>query len=155
METHKLRFKKFEAQDFPKYKSWYQDADLNKHLGPAVDQEWLDSVMSQTDGCHYSVFLNGNMVAVLGIKFPHPKHPSYYLTEIAIKPSLRNRGIGSQVVEKLIKMHRLKPGQSWKTFINNKNSGAKRFFEKMGWVCQSNRPDKNNMLTFVYKTSMG
>ncbi len=119
-----------------------------------MDQEWLDCVMAETNGYHYSVFLEGELVAVLGIKFPDSKHPDFHLTDITVKPDLRNKGIGSQVLDELLKRHLLKPGQSWKTVVNINNPKAKSFFEKNGWVCVSKRPDKNSMITLIYPAQL-
>ena len=146
-----MQFQKFRFQDFPEYKSWYKDPELNKHLGPPPDQEWLDCVMQEKEGCEYSVFDNNKMVAVLGINFPTAKDPSYYITDIAINPGLKNQGIGSKVLDQLLILHPLKPGQSWKAFLNKDNQEARAFFSKKGWVCESKTPGKNNMLTFSYK----
>jgi hypothetical protein len=40
-----LRFSKFRKEDFPELQTWYEDAELNTHLGP-MDEEWLNCVLS-------------------------------------------------------------------------------------------------------------
>lgn len=145
-DMNSLRFSTFTTKDFSEYKAWYEDAELNKRLGP-MDDQWLDHVLHETDGCEYSVFRGKELVAVVGIKFPDPTHPAYYITDFAIKPHLRNQSIGSSVLRALIKLHKRKPGQSWKAFVDVRNSGAKSFFEKNGWICASETPDEHGMLT--------
>ena len=145
-----LSFAKFKATDFPEYRSWYDDPELNKHLGPPVDQEWLDYVIAETDGCQYSVFDDGELVAVVGIKFPDAVHPAYTVTDIAVKPQLRERGIGSQVIADLIELHKLKPGQLWAAFVSVNNPRARSFLEKRGWVCKCETPNEYGMLEFSF-----
>ena len=115
-----LHFAKFRREDFLEYKSWYEDADLNTHLGP-MDEEWLEYVMKETDGCQYSVFGDKELIAVVGIKFPNAQHPAYYITDFAMKPSLRSQGIGSELLTELTKRHPLIPGQTWKAFVHIQN----------------------------------
>lgn len=141
----KLRFSTFTAADFSEYKAWYDDAELDKRLGP-MDDKWLDHVMHETRGHQYSVFLGKDLVAVIGILLPDAEHPAYYITDFAMKPHLRNQGIGSQVLAKLMKLYSLKPGEEWRAFIDERNPRAKAFFEKNGWKCVSNTPDEHGML---------
>jgi len=99
-----LKLLKFKPEDFEEYKSWYKDVNLAKELGP-MDKEWLNAVLKEKDGQEYSAFNKENLVAVVGIKFPNTEHPYYFITDIAVKPSLKNQGIGSQVLQKLIELH--------------------------------------------------
>lgn len=147
---HELHFTKFRKSDFPDYKSWYEDAELHLHLGP-MDDEWLQSVMNETDGAQYSFFRDQELVAVVGIKFPDEKHAAYFITDFAIKPTLRGQGVGSEVLDILVKSHALKPGQTWRAFIDVKNPRAKDFFEKNDWVCNSPEPDEHGMLMLEFK----
>jgi len=144
-----LRFSKFLGADFSKYKSWYKDAELNMRLGP-MDDDWLKNVMDEQNGYQYSVFLDKELVAVIGILFPDTKHPAYYITDFAIKPNLRNKGFGSKILKEVIRKHSLKLGQTWKTFVNIKNPKAKLFFERNGWI-SSKEPDKDDMYTLELK----
>ncbi|MBI3336260.1 GNAT family N-acetyltransferase [Candidatus Peregrinibacteria bacterium] len=144
-----LQFSTFRVEDFPEYKSWYDDAELNKRLGP-MDDEWLSHIMSERDGCEYSIFRDRELVAVTGLTFPTIEHPYYIVTDLAIKPHLRDQGIGSAILHELMRLHALQPGQSWKVFVDIKNPKAKLFFEKNGWICESETPDKHGMLTLTF-----
>ena len=148
--TDRLTFSKFKAEDFPEYKLWYKDALLNRELGP-MDNEWLEHVLKETDGCEYSVFRDDELIAVVGIKYPVEQYPDYYLTDFAMKPDLRYQGIGSEVLQELMKLHPLKPGQSWKAVVNQRNEKAAAFFKKHGWSV-AEKPDKHGMLAMHYKT---
>ncbi len=142
----KLRFSKFKEEDFLEYQSWYEDADLNQRLGP-MDEKWLQHVMKATDGCEYSVFLDRELVAVVGIKFPNPQHPAFYITDFALKPHLRSQGIGSSVLRELLMDY---PSSDWRVFVDVKNPRAKLFFEKNGWVCLSGTPDGDDMFELQF-----
>lgn len=142
-----LRFSKFQKEHFPEYKSWFEDAELNMRLGP-MDDAWLEYVTRETDGCQYSVFCGEELIAVVGIKYPTAKHPEYYLTDFAMKPALRSKGIGSKVLRELLRMH---SDRHWKAFVDVRNPRAKTFFERHGWACVSNEPDTHGMLTLKLK----
>ena len=145
-----LKFIEFTAADFPEYRSWYEDPELNKHLGPPIDQEWLDYVMAWSDGCEYSVFDVGELVAVVGIWFPTAEHPTYTISDLAVKPQLRGRGIGSQVLADLMTLHKLSSGQSWAAYVHVSNPRAKSFLEKHGWLCKCEVPDEHGMLHLTF-----
>lgn len=136
----KLVFEPFRPEDFPEYKNWYKDGDLNQRLGP-MDDDWLKHILKEADGMEYAVRSNGDMIAVVGFKMPTKEHPAHYLTDLAVNPAMRGSGIGSAVVQELIRLH---PG-TWKTFVDEKNEDAKRFFERNGWKCISQKPDTDGM----------
>jgi len=144
---------RFTAADLPEYRSWYEDPELNERLGPPVDQEWLDCVMDLTDGCEYSVFDDSVLVAVVGIWFPTAEHPRYTISDLAVKPQLRGRGIGSRALAGLMRLHRLDPGQSWAAHVHVGNPRAKSFLEKHGWVCQCAVPDDHGYLELTFSGS--
>ncbi|MBI5156355.1 GNAT family N-acetyltransferase [Candidatus Peregrinibacteria bacterium] len=146
----KIHLAKFKEADFPEYKSWYKDADLNLRLGP-MDDEWLEHVTKATDGSQYSFFRDEELIAVVGIKFPNNQYPAYYITDFAMKPGLRGQGIGTEVLSELIKQHVLEPDQTWRAFIDVKNPKAKIFFEKNGWACTTNEPDEHGMFMLELK----
>jgi len=146
---NQLTFSKFKAEDFTEYRSWYKDALLNRELGP-MDDEWLEHVLKETDGCEYSIFRDNELIAVVGIKYPVEKYPDYYLTDFAIKPDSRDQGIGSAVLEELMRLHPLKPRQSWKAVVNVRNTKAAAFFKKNGWSV-ADKPDEHGMLALQCK----
>lgn len=158
MDTE-LDFKIFKKEDFPEYLSWYQDPELNRRLGPMEeDDEWLQHTLEEQNdpnnhgGCTYSIFQNEKLVSVLGIVYPDQEGPNYGITNIAVKPQLRSKGIGNLVLKKLIQLHPLKEGQVWKAYVDESNPKAKLFFESNGWRCDSESPEHNNMFMLEYRT---
>ncbi len=151
----KLTFARFAPEHFAEYQSWFDDPDLNRALGPQVDQEWLDCVMSETDGCQYAVCEAGEVVACVGIKFPDPEHPTYTITDIAVKPQRKGRGIGAQVLAELMRLHPCKSRQSWVAFVDEHNPKAKSFLEKCGWLCESEAADEHGMLEMRFTEHAG
>jgi len=152
-----LIFKLFKKEHFPEYLSWFQDAELNKHLGPLKENdEWLNYVireqegLTENKGCTYSVFQNTDLVSVIGIAFPDKEHPTYCITNIAVKPSLRATGIGSRILQNVRNLHLLKKGEYWSAHVDEKNPKAKLFFENNGWDCVTQPPQNNGMYLFVF-----
>jgi RimJ/RimL family protein N-acetyltransferase len=112
-----------------------------------MDEEWLEHVLHETDGRQYSVFRGEELIAVIGIKFPTAQYPAYYITDFAMKPHLRSKGIGSEVLSELVRLHPLSMGQTWRAFVDIRNPRARAFFEKNEWICTSEKPDEHGMLT--------
>ena len=147
-----LQFSKFKAQDFPEYKSWYQDEELNRQLGP-MDEEWLNAVLTEKDGIQYSIFHNENLVAVVGIKYPMKNYPFYCITDIAVHPQQKRKGIASHIIQQLIQLHPLKKGETWRAYVTPDNKSAQAFFDRMSW--QQITPEEealiDKMLCYIYK----
>lgn len=147
-----LTFSAFKKEDFPEYLSWYSDAELNLHLGPMKENdEWLQAVLGEADGKHYSVFGERKLIAVIGVIFPTPDHPEYFITDFAVNPILRSQGLGTTILHQLMQIHSLKAGQSWKAVVDAKNPKAKAFFERSGWK-SSEEHDEHGMFTLTLTT---
>ena len=143
----KFTFSKFSIQDFPAYQSWFSDKTLDAELGP-MDHDWLEAVLQQENGCQYSIFSQDELIAVIGVIFPDAGHPSYYITDFAVRPDNRNQGIGSKILTELLEQKELQSVLSWKAFVKKDNDSAKRFFTKNGWYLISEIPDEHGMLEF-------
>ncbi len=141
----------FREADFPEYKSWYEDADLHARLGP-MDDEWLTHVMKKEDGLQYSVFLDGALIAVIGLLLPNERHPAYYITDVAVKPSLRSKGVGSEILQQFMVWHGSETCRTWRAFVDARNSQAKAFFERNGWS-SSDAPDEHGMWLLEWTAS--
>jgi len=155
-----LDFKIFKIEDFPEYLSWYQDPELNKHLGPMEeDDEWLTYLLNQQkgltefDGCTYSVFQNKKLVCVIGVEYPDDENPTCGISSFAVNPIFKRKGIGKKSLQKLLKLHPLKKGEYWIASVGEKNPKAKLFFENNGWKCVAEPPENNNMYLFEYRNN--
>ena len=147
-----LDFQIFKKEDYAEYYSWFKDADLNEQLGPmkANDDEWLIHVLNEKNGCTHSIFQNKQLVSVIGIAFPDNDNPAYGITSIAVKPSLRSRGIGKKILKDVMRLYPLRKGQYWIVHVDSNNQKAKRFFEKNGWICVQTPPENDNMFLLEY-----
>lgn len=146
-----LIFRQFRHEDFQEYLSWFGNSELNNALGPMnKNDDWLESVLSQTDGIEYSIFRNKELLSVIGIKFPEARHSFYCITDFAVNPKFVRRGMGSEILARLIALHSDDSCNRWTTYINANNQAAQLFFRKNSWVCESEKPDSNDMLEFTY-----
>lgn len=128
-----LQFQKFTKEDYPTYKSWFQNKAIAKALGH-IDEEWLTHVTTQTDGIEYSVFLDDELVGVVGIQFPPPTtNPGYGITNIAVNPARNSEGIGSAILTKLPEALQLTDKQHLIAYVETPNLPAQAFFAKNGW----------------------
>ncbi|MEL6941792.1 MAG: GNAT family N-acetyltransferase, partial [Bacteroidota bacterium] len=76
------------------------------------------------------IFQEGKMIAVLGIALPTEESPCLVITDIAVHPKLRGKGIGKAVIHHLLQLY---PQASFKTFVDEKNINAISFFEHLEW----------------------
>lgn len=147
-----LDIKVFSKEDFPEYLRWFDDAELNLRLGPMKeDDEWLSSVLNDETGPTYSLFLDKELVSVIGIAYPDIQHPMYCITNIAVKPSLRGKGIGKEVLRKTMEFHQLEKDQYWIAYVEEDNTNAKLFFDRNGWKGVSNKHEESGMTLYEYR----
>ncbi len=136
---------RFDRSHFEQYLSWYKDPELNRWLGP-MDEEWLDAVMNEEDGIQYAIFDNDEFVAVLGITYGSEQQPFTVITDIAINPAQRRKGIGSRI---LAELNRQMPDiklDNWVVYIDPKNHKALTFFKKHNWIETHDLSESNDMI---------
>jgi len=113
------------------------------------DEEWLELVLSERDGAQYSVFDKEVLVAVVGIVFPDDEFPYYTITDLAINPGLRRKGIGAQILKDLPLLHPLKKNWRWRAHVSKSNPKALQFFQKQGWTISQVTDNENEMWTVL------
>ncbi len=144
----RLSLHPFQESNYPAYKSWYQDPQLNKALGP-IDEEWLNHILHSDEGQELAVFSGSELVAVVGITNTHKDYDFRAITNIAVKPALRNQGLGSQVLALLLKEVPLEAGEFWVAYVDYDNPSAQAFFAKEGW--QRIEEEGEDMLRFEFR----
>lgn len=132
---------------FRSTKKWFSDPELNLRLGP-MDEEWLNRVLSDRTGAQYSFFSSGKLVAVAGVLFPDAEHDCHYLTDIAVKPDFRWRGIGARVLSKLLMHSELRQAHKWRASVSVGNLAGLRLLESTGWQRLSIQNDRDKLIMF-------
>ena len=126
-----LKYRKFGRRDFDEYRSWYSDALLNEALGPAVDHEWLDYVLSDETGIQYVAILDERLVGTFGLVKPVPEFRFWALTDIAVNPEYRKQGIASTI---LAALPELTGTNQVVAFVMQNNKVAFEMFTRAGWL---------------------
>lgn len=147
-----LWWRKFERADFIEYRRWYEDAQLNRQLGP-LDEEWLEYVLHETDGVQLCFLRADELIAVAGIKFPDEDHPFYVITDLAVKPSLRGQGIGTETLSRLLQASEFNQSLCWRAFVMPDNLSARAFFLRCGWRCIALPSEQDEM--YIFETMRG
>ena len=127
------RLRLFEAADFPAYRAWYADAELDAHLGP-MDEEWLAFVLADQDGRQFSYLADEKLVAVVGVS-PDPDLDAWVVTDIAVDPALRGLGWAGRALTSLMRDEALGARPRRLAYVMSDNPGARRFFTAQGWRC--------------------
>lgn len=142
-----LSFRRFHQDDYPEYAAWFSDPELNRPLGP-MDDDWLAAVLLEGDlGEMWAVFLNTEMVGVVGAVFdPNHKLP-VGITEIAVKAARRRQGLAKAIFEKLLAEHQQRGLTSHMAFIRTTNRASRQLFQGLGFVAVS-EPDEHGFIEY-------
>ena len=105
--------------------------------------------MADETGKQYSIVQKDKMIAVLGTVLPTKTFPFLVITDIAIHPKLRGKGIGQKVINNLLKLY---PNVCFKAFVGEKNLKAISFFERLDWE-KAEEIDEDGMWAFTYAAS--
>lgn len=136
----------FKKTNYSTYKSWHKDHQLNKALAP-LDKEWLNHILHNDKGRELAIFSDAELVAVVGITNAHEDHDFRAITNIAVKPTLRNQGLGRNVLAMLFEEVSLEAGGYWVAYVDYDNPGAQAFFTKEGWT----RIEEVDMIRFEFR----
>ena len=127
-----FKIKVFQRTDFSIYQQWFDDPWLNKALGP-IDQEWLDYVLSTKEGAQYGVWQKEELIAVIGLVWGNKKHRYHTLSDFAVRPDLREKGLGVEVMNYFLQAVQLPEKLPIHAHVMPNNKGAFQFFSKLGW----------------------
>lgn len=126
-----MTIRPFTAADFDEYRRWYEDPELDEQLGP-MDEEWLDYVLADEEGAQLVCLENDAMVAVVGLAVD-PEADAWVVTDIAVNPALRRRGVGRRAIEAVMELPRFSHISNWLAYVMSDNPAAHRFFVSLGW----------------------
>lgn len=147
-------FRRFEAADFETYRSWYEDVELNRQLGP-MDDDWLKHILSsEDDGQQFAYLEAGALAAVVGVIW-HPDESAWVVTDIAVDPARRRQGLGRRAIEVLAKCPELAPQGALMAHVVPGNPGARAFFDRLGWQCTAEPTPEDDMFTFRCRPASG
>lgn len=127
-----IELRAIKREDWSWVTCWFDDAWLNKELGP-VDKEWLDCVLSEADGIELVAELNEQPIGLIGIKWSTAEHPFHTITDLAINPTLRGRGLGRSVLKAAMVRRGHPNTDKWITFTAEDNDSPARLLLSMGW----------------------
>jgi len=143
----RLSFREFQASDFPEYKSWFQDEQLDAALGP-MDEEWLAYILQDQKGAEFAVRAGSELVAVVGVTRMAEQAGYEVITDFAVKPALRGTGVGSKVLLQLLEEIPLRESQYWVAYVERTNDVAQHFFTRHGW-----RRVEEDMIRYEYRVT--
>lgn len=124
----------FVAPDWAWTVEWFRDDAINAALGP-LDQEWLDAVLSDEGTVQLVVETEGTPVGLVGIAWD-PNGDAHVITDIAVTPRTRRRGLGKTVLAAATAWPQHPRARGWVAFVDPSNRGARAFFEAIGWASE-------------------
>lgn len=149
VEVTELEFKRFQREFYPDYVAWFVDPDLNHALGP-MDTDWLEAILAlpEAEGAIWAVFQGNEMVAVIGTAFDAENNLPVGITELAVKPGLRQHGLGTAVLRKLLSRHHAQGFTEHIAFVDQNNLSGQRCSEKAGFRRVSEEPNEHGYHTY-------
>lgn len=112
--------------------NWFRDPWLNRELGP-LDQAWLQHVINNSDGVELVAEISEQPIGMIGIAWADNTHPFHGITDLAISPKLRRRGLGRRVLKQAMKWPGHPPTKGWIAFVNKENTPSARLLLSVGW----------------------
>lgn len=153
MSTLDLKIEAFRETYLSEYTSWFQDDETRRWLGAAPDGEWLAYVLTDPLGSEFAATQRDDLVAVIGVVFPTQVDDYFAITNIAVNPRLRRKGMGRRILRAIVKQVATDSATSskplkWKAFVESDNRPARQLFASSGWKLESVQPDEQNLLTY-------
>ncbi|KKC31754.1 hypothetical protein WH91_17735 [Devosia psychrophila] len=139
-----MELRKFLASDWPWVEKWFQDAQLDRELGP-MGTDWLDAVLAERNGVQLVATVETKPVALIGCVWGDAEHPSHYITDIAVDPDLREQGIASRALHLVSDWPGHPPTAKWTAFVASRNIPAQGLLRKSLW---SHAGSSDGMLKF-------
>ena len=139
-----FNFKEISEKDFIEFKSWFEDKELNRQLGPMDEETWelWQSYRKREEPCvEICAFQEGDLVGVVNVKLASKTDPIHCILAIAIRPKLKGKGLGSELLRQLMRLEWFDESKAWMAHVDEENDAGLRFFEKNNW---KRRPGKSN-----------
>lgn len=128
-----VTLRRFEAEHFATYRSWFRDAELARRLGP-IDAAWLDHILAERDGVQYVALAGEAMVAVAGVVLPGAGHDWGAITDVAVDPTRRRMGVGRLVMRSLFEQPELAHVTTWRAWVEADNAAACAMLVGCDWT---------------------
>ena len=102
---------------------------------------WSEKAICETMSGSDSVFLvaedNGEIIGYIG---SYCCHPEGYITNVAVAPSARRRGVGRALIERLIEKGRERSLSFWTLEVRESNTPAISLYSSLGFEVVGKRP---------------
>jgi len=127
-----MELREFVADDWLWVQEWFKDQTLNRELGP-MDTDWLDAVLAERNGVQLVATIKTTPTVLIGCVWGTDQHPSHYITDIAVAPTLRGQGLAYKALQLAMHWPGHPPTSKWTAFVNPRNSPAKSLLQKSLW----------------------
>lgn len=124
--------RRFTRDDWGWVQKWFEDETLNNELGP-LDEEWLEYVLAEESGVQLVYCeADGSPAALVGCVWD-PAGIEHGITDLAVNPSRRNKGVGRRALNETLAWSGHPRSKHWVAFVDPENSVAFSFFVALGW----------------------
>lgn len=135
-ETHaapRIKFRVIRAADRPWIETWFQDTWLNTVLGP-IDDGWFAHVLHAKDGVQLVAEAGDVTAGLIGVIWANPGNHYHAITDLAVNPALRRRGLGQRILTETLKWPGHPAATKWVAYVSPDNPAPARLLLAMGWI---------------------
>lgn len=118
-----------------------------------MDADWLDAVLSETNGTQLVATIDGEPVALIGCIWATGPGEPYVITDVAVTPARRRQGIGGLAVDLVLYWPGHPPVDRWVAYVSRTNTAAAIFLMANEW--RSEGLAENGMLSFTRQSPPG
>lgn len=130
----------FQEKNIPELKTWFNDTEVKKRLGGLLPLEkWFANVKNNAQ---YFILLAHSNTQVVGLAIVDIEDSKGNIA-IVTQPDLRNKGVGKQVIKKVMNLPEMHQVKKWYAGIEADNSASLRCFQSVGYILENSEPDED------------
>ena len=151
MTNQEVTLVPMEQSDLAILQSWFKDAELRKRLGGMLPlQQYFDFVQSEPNYFAWKAMEGDAPIGVVFVQV-EPSEPQSF--GFLVKPTLRSRGYGRLILQKLMALPEVASVKEWKAGIESDNIASQRCLASVGFVPESSVEDEQGFLQYICNKS--
>ena len=130
----------FQEKNIPELKTWFNDTEVKKRLeGLLPLEKWFANVKNNAQ---YFILLAHSNTQVVGLAIVDIEDSKGNIA-IVTQPDLRNKGVGKQVIKKVMNLPEMHQVKKWYAGIEADHSASLKCFQSVGYILENSEPDED------------
>lgn len=138
----------FDSKDIETVQVWFNDFEVQRRLeGITPINEWFNNI---NNNAHYFVWLAFENEQPVGMVMVEREDDFTGNVALVVKPSLRNKGYGRSIIEKVMSLPETKFVKKWFAGIEEDNLACIKCFQSIGYAFESAHPDEDGYYSLIH-----